>query len=208
MKNKLNSKVKLIIYIAAFVVFIGGATIAYNLLSKEVKPEGDLSIVSSTDEAETDSSGASDAESPDEETITAPDFTVLDKDGNEVKLSDQFGKPIVLNFWASWCPPCKGEMPHFNKIYEEMGEDVIFMMVDSVDGQRETTKKGKEFIEENKYTFPTYYDESQDASYAYGITALPSTIFIDKDGNIIAAAQQAIDEETLLKGIELITEKK
>jgi thiol-disulfide isomerase/thioredoxin len=123
-----------------------------------------------------------------------------------VKLSDFIGKPVVLNFWASWCPPCKGEMPEFDAVYKEVGEDVAFLMVDLVDGQRETKEKGAEYIKEQGFTFPVYFDVNQDAAATYGIMSIPTTIFIHKDGNVITGVQGAIDAETLRKGIELIKE--
>lgn len=148
--------------------------------------------------------------------IKAIDFLVTDKDGNEVKLSSLFGKPIVLNFWASWCPPCKSEMPEFQKVYEELGDEVQFVMIDAVDGQRETKEKGSQYISDNNFTFPVYYDLIYntdgdkktevfgDAVINYGIRAFPTSIFIDRDGNIVTATEGAIDENTLRREIDLI----
>ena len=69
---------------------------------------------------------------------TAPDFPVLDADGNTVRLSDMFGKPVVINFWATWCPPCKRELPDFDRLCREYGDRVVFMMVNLTDGRRDT----------------------------------------------------------------------
>jgi peroxiredoxin len=140
------------------------------------------------------------------EKVKAPDFTVLDYDGKEVKLSDFIGTPIVLNFWASWCPPCKAEMPHFNKVSEEYAkDDLLFLMVDLAEGQRETVESSKKFIEDNQYTFTVLFDTKQDAAAQYGIRAIPSTFFIDKDGNIVAGKQGGMEEEVLRKAIKLIS---
>ncbi|RCX08086.1 thiol-disulfide isomerase/thioredoxin [Anaerobacterium chartisolvens] len=138
------------------------------------------------------------------EEMKAPDFTVLDADGNSVNLSDLFGKPIVLNFWASWCPPCKSKMPEFNEVYEEVGEDITFMMVDLADGQRETKEKGAQYVKDQGFSFPVYFDTKQDAVSKYGIASIPTTIFIDKDGYIVTGAEGAIGVKTLQKGIDLI----
>ena len=104
------------------------------------------------------SSEAADPSASEEELTPAPDFTVYDFQGNEVSLSDFRGKPVVLNFWASWCGPCKREMPDFESIYQELGEDVEFMMVNVTDGSRETRDSAAEFIAGEGYTFPVYYD--------------------------------------------------
>ena len=189
----MNTKTKTIISIIVFAIFIGGAYFAYHALSNNYVPNTQLQLAE--DKSKVDSG---------KEKKPASDFTVLDVKGNAVKLSDFFGKPIVLNFWASWCPPCKSEMPHFNKIYQQFKDDVTFLMVDLVDGQRETLEKGKKYIMDNGYSFPVYFDTKQEAANIYKIASIPTSLFIDKDGNIVTSYQGAIDEETLLAAIELI----
>lgn len=95
-------------------------------------------------------------------------------------------------------------MPMFDKVYQEEKDDIIFMMVDLVDGMRETQKKGEEYVVEQGFTFPVYFDLEQDAAYTYGITSIPSTLFIDKDGYAVAGAQGSLTEEILKKGIGMI----
>jgi len=131
-------------------------------------------------------------------------YTIVDTNGNNVSLSDFLGKPVVINFWASWCPPCRSEMPDFNTVYEELGDDVHFVMVCLVDGERETVESGEAFISENGFSFPIYFDFSQDAPIFAYVTALPTTLFVDVDGFIEARAEGAIDEETLRLGISYI----
>ena len=144
-------------------------------------------------------------ESPTEpELVLAPDFTVYDIDGNEVRLSDFRGKPVVLNFWASWCGPCKMEMPDFNDKYLELQEDVHFLMVNLTDGTQETVEIASTFIAQQGYVFPVYYDTASEAAMLYGIRSIPTTFFIDAEGYGIARATGAIDAATLQTGIDMI----
>ena len=143
--------------------------------------------------------------SPEEaEPVLAPDFTVYDADGSEVHLSDFAGKPVVLNFWASWCGPCKSEMPGFDAVYQELGGEVEFLMVNMTDGVSETVDGVSSFIEKNGFTFPVYYDTTVDAAATYGVRGLPSTAFISAEGNIIAARSGAMSYDILMGGIDLI----
>ena len=183
----MSKKVKILIAVGIFILFIIGAVIAYNVLTSN------NSITSPNNISETETTKQK-----------APDITVTDAEGNAVKLSDFYGKPIVLNFWASWCPPCKEEMPTFNTVYEEVGDDVQFMMVDLTDGQRETKDKGLAYIEEQGYTFPVYFDTEFEGAYGYSINSVPTTLFIDKEGYIVTAVKGAINENTLREGIDLI----
>ena len=132
------------------------------------------------------------------------DIYEYDEDGNQVKLLDYVGKPLVLNFWASWCGPCKMEMPDFQEKYEELGEDVQFLMVNMTDGAQETLETAKAFVEESGYSFPVYYDTDLDAAMTYGVSSIPSTFFIDAEGHAVAWAQGMIDGETLQKGIDML----
>ena len=138
--------------------------------------------------------------------ILAPNFTVLDANGKEVKLSDFRGKPVVVNFWATWCGYCVKEMPAFEEVYQQLGSDIHFLMINVTDGVQETVDKASAFITDSGYTFPVYYDTQYSATRTYGAYSLPMTFFFDAEGYAIAQARGAIDKETLLRGIEMITE--
>ena len=157
-----------------------------------------------TDLTESDNTPAHTHGEEDAELNPAPDFTVYDKNGKPVKLSDMKGTPVVLNFWASWCPPCKAEMPDFDEIAKEYEGKVAFMMVNLTDGQRETQSSAQAFIDSMGYTFPVYFDLDSEAAYAYGIQSIPNTFFIDSDGNLVAYVDQMIDGDTLRRGISMI----
>jgi len=189
-----------IVLVIVFAVFIGAAVFAYSALRGNVDPNTGLQAP--TRSAQITQPGQS-SEKP---KTKAPDFTVLDAGGKEVRFSSMFGKPIVLNFWASWCPPCKSEMPEFNKVYKELGEKIQFIMVNLTDGQRETVAAGTKYISDQKFSFPVYFDTKQEAAYAYGIQSIPTTLFIDREGYIVTGAQGAILESMLRKGIGMAEE--
>jgi thiol-disulfide isomerase/thioredoxin len=132
------------------------------------------------------------------------DFTVLDRDGNPVKLSDLRGKPVILNFWASWCGPCQSEMPDFQKAYETYGDDVHFMIVNVTDGSRETVETARAYVDGQGYTFPIYFDTTLEAAILYGASAIPLSVFMDAEGRYVAHASGALSAATLQKGIGMI----
>ena len=134
----------------------------------------------------------------------APDFTIYDMNGNPVKLSDFRGKPVVLNFWASWCGPCKAEMPDFQEAYELYGEKVQFLIVNLTDGHYETVASASAYIAKQGYTFPIFFDQDDSAATAYQIRAIPTTYFIDAEGHVVAKFVGAINANTLQQNIALI----
>jgi len=190
----MDKKKTFIIIALALVLLIAGASVLYHRLGEKLAPE-QLAVTETTAPEETGTEPPS---------IPAPDFTVYDAAGNPVKLSDYFGKPIILNFWASWCGPCKMEMPDFNEKSQALEGEVQFLMINMTDGGRETVESASAFIEEQGYTFPVFFDTTSEAAYTYGAYSLPTTFFIDADGNAVAQATGAIGADVLQQGIDMI----
>ena len=199
----MKKKQTLLAVILAFVLLLGGAYVLYDKLSQEVTPD-QLAV---QDGAQAQEDGKSETGEDEAEKVLAPDFTVYDREGNEVHLSDYVGKPVVLNFWASWCGPCQSEMPDFDEVYGELGDEIHFLMVNMTTSSRESFEKATAFIDEQGYSFPVFYDTEGDAATTYGVYSLPTTYFIDAEGYAVAQATGAIDKETLEKGIGMITEQ-
>ena len=194
-----NNKTLLIVLLA-FVAVLGGAYILYDRLSASVESR---QLTVEEDPGQIQEESREDEAGEEGVPMQAPDFTAYDADGTAVRLSDYFGKPIVLNFWASWCGPCRSEMPDFEAAYGELGEEIQFLMV-NVTGGRENQGTAEAFLEEQGYTFPVLFDAEGDASGTYGVYSLPTTYFIDGEGGLIAQAIGSINGELLQQGIDMI----
>jgi thiol-disulfide isomerase/thioredoxin len=113
------------------------------------------------------------------------DFVLPLLDGTNVRLSEYKGKTVFLNFWATWCPPCRAEMPSMEILYQRFrGKGLEFLAVDI----QESNKDVADFMKEYKLTFPMALDSTGKVSGNYGIQGIPTTFIIDRDGKIIAAA--------------------
>lgn len=203
----MKKKTSLVVLILVLVVLIGGAYMLYGRLSADAQPDNLSAQAPQTTQTPEETGAPQDSAAPEETErpkVEAPDFTAVDADGTEVKLSDYVGKPIVLNFWASWCSPCKSEMPEFNAAWEELDGEVQFLMVNMTDGARETVESAREYVEGEGFTFPVLFDTKSEAAIAYSAYSLPTTYFIDAEGYVTARAVGAIDGETLQKGLDLI----
>lgn len=134
--------------------------------------------------------------------LSASDFALNTIDNRTIRLSDYKEKSaVVLNFWASWCPPCEDEMPHFSKLEKEY-EQVTFLMI-NLTSQEKSKATVEKFLKDNNYSFTNVLlDEFGELSSKYEIYSIPVTIFIDKQGNIINKRIGKLDEQTLRIEIE------
>lgn len=145
---------------------------------------------SSDDEEVKEESEDNEADEEAPEKVAAPDFTLTDQYGNTHSLSDYRGKIIFLNFWATWCPPCRAEMPDIQAIYEEYQKmddpDVVILGVAFPDyGNEESVEGITKFLEDNDYTYPTLMDTEASLVLPYYITAYPTTFMIDPEGYVL-----------------------
>lgn len=149
-----------------------------------------------------------------EETVTpAVDFTLKDQYGNTHTLSEYKGKTVFLNFWATWCPPCKAEMPDIQKIYEEYqekGDDSLVILGIAAPnwGQEQSQEGITAFLEEMGYTYPVVMDTTGEMFMAYGISSFPTTFMIDKEGNVFGYASGQLSEDMMRSIIRQTVEGK
>lgn len=205
----------IIIAAVAFAVLLIGAGIAYNVLAGDEKPSiSGRDVVTTTEvptddtsangnganAAEGDGSGASDSANA----TAAPEFTMADTEGQTLTLADFRGKPVLLNFWASWCGPCASEMPAIQSAYEQYGDQIQFVAVNMTGMGGETETSALSLIQQNNYTFPVYFDVDSSAAVAFGVTSIPQTYLIDAKGNIIGGLRGAMSDNVLAEGIQML----
>ena len=182
-----------IIAIVALVAVIAIGYLAYHALAGEsAQPQA----VSSAERP----SGLS------EDAILLADYdsTVYDATGRPSTMTQiADGKPLVINFWATWCPYCIQEMPDFLEIYNDYRNRASFAFVDCVDGQRETVEDGSSWLEENGFEdLPAYYDTKQEAQMAYGASSLPTTVVASAEGEILTISPGAISPERMRSALD------
>lgn len=115
--------------------------------------------------------------------FSAPDFTLRSSDGSSLTLSDLRGNPLIINIWASWCPPCRAEMPAMQRVYEKYRDDgFIILAVNS--SFQDDPEKAQAFADELGLDFPILFDQDGNVSHLYQASALPSSYFVDRDGII------------------------
>ena len=188
---------------------IGGIIIVISgmiMLSNGIKSKREAGWVENQNKVESSQNADTDTNSEEDKKIEALDFTLYDQYGKEHKLSDYRGKKVFLNFWATWCPPCRAEMPHIEDLYKEYeknSKDVIILGVASPNVGKEGDQQYiEDFLKENNYTFPVVFDDGGMLSYQYGFSSLPSTLIIDEDGYITKYIPGAMNKSTMKSLIE------
>lgn len=177
MKNK-----KILILSIIFIFIMSSAVVGYNYLKNNYNI---------------------DLEDESIDKIKSPDFTVYDINNKEVNLSDYKGKNVVINFWASWCPPCKYEMPYFQNATEKYKDkNVEILMLNLTDGYRETVDSATKYMKENNFDMNLLFDKNLEAATKYQVQGVPRTIFIDKEGYIVKDYTGAMEQDVLYDEID------
>lgn len=170
---------KLIAVLSGMVLLFGGAFFMYNKLSDNVEIKNETK----------------------QEASDIIDFRVYNENGDKVYLSDYLDKPVVINFWASWCTPCKVEMEYFNEATKNYGEDVNILMVNLTDGDQETVESATKYLIQNGFDMNVLFDKDLDATSSYQVMSIPRTIFI-KDNMIVDDGIGTMKKADLFEKIE------
>lgn len=178
-----------ILWIMVFaVVMVGGYYLTENLKDKSIeKPSQTV----------TETPASSAYEKYKVESGFKPNFTIKNALGDNVSLSDYKGQIVILNFWASWCPPCVDEMPELQAVHDSLGEGKVLLAINLTDGQRETRILADRFLEKNGYDMNVLYDTEGKAYTPFGITSIPQTFIIDREGMVIYGIAGATDKKTI-----------
>jgi len=200
----MNKKILFVVLCVVLILLLVGAVYIYDELYEDytdsnfemqtVEKDGSDDVGKSE---ETDNSTQSNTEQNDN---TAPDVEFFDADGNSLMLSHFFDKPLVLNFWATWCGPCKSEMPGFDRLYDKYKDKVNFVMLNVSDSEETVA----DFIKENGFGFPVYFDKTQIASYTYGASSIPLTFVMYKGGEVYGYQMGVLPEEALEEALKSV----
>ena len=130
------------------------------------------------------------------EPFKAPDFQISDIDGNDIRLSEQKGKLVLFNLWATWCPPCRAEMPSMEELYTKLKDDGFTILAASSLGSNDSLKNVTEYARESGYTFPILFDDDNSIDRSYQTGSIPTSYLIDQEGMILARLVGAIEWDT------------
>jgi peroxiredoxin len=133
----------------------------------------------------------------------SPDFTLKSRDGGNIKLSEQRGNIVLVNFWASWCGPCREELPAFEKLYQEYQDLGVEILAVNVDSEAE---KANVLLDDIEVSFPVLFDTSGEVSQLYDVSAMPTTVLVDRDGNVrlLHPGYRKGDEKKYEKAIKML----
>lgn len=209
---------KIYLYLIGFVALFAVAFIIYqsnldspavseDLTEEHLVVESVESVESSSEseEAPTNSTSVSEvseesveSESESQLVWQGPSTTYADSDGDIIRLSQNLGKPTIINIWASWCPPCRDEMPYFETSYQEHGSDINFVMLNALESRPTETKQAAiEFADEMNLSMPIYFDNNASNQIEFAANMLPLTALLDADGEVIEVVRGQVSPAKL-----------
>ena len=199
----MRRRVSPIIALGALVLVLVVAFVGYQLLGAqrvERKAEEPSKNEQPVEQPETGGSPEEPADQPSEEQgplLASYDARVYTRGGDPVMLTELAdGKPLVINFWATWCPYCIEELPDFQSICNDYEGRVVFAFIDATDGSRETVSGATAWLEENGFDeLPVFFDNDYDAVMTLGVRAFPTTLVVSADGEIVALGSGMIDPD-------------
>ncbi len=133
------------------------------------------------------------------------DFTVYDLEGASVALSSFYGeKPILIHFWTTWFEPCVSQLPTLDTLYGQLGDQIVLLMVNLTDGEKDTAEGVKAFLAENDYSFPVYLDTDASAATACGVVSVPTSVLVGPDGTVFGSQVGTVTERQLSSYLRLL----
>ncbi|CAM2976026.1 cytochrome c biogenesis protein CcdA [Hathewaya histolytica] len=199
-RNLLKYAIKgggVVLIIIGVMTFTGWANNISGYLNSFTSSSNKSSVNSEANKDKENSTAEKENKAKEKKVLPAFDFKLTDQYGKEHKLSDYKGKVVFLNFWGTWCPPCRSEMPHIEELYKQHNKnskDVIILGVANPGGQEKDVEGIKEFLKKNGYSFPVVFDESGEVFMDYAINSFPTTYMIDKEGNIFGYVSGALSK--------------
>ncbi|SHK42677.1 cytochrome c-type biogenesis protein [Hathewaya proteolytica DSM 3090] len=194
---KIGALLMIVMGIMTLTGFMNNIT-GYMSQTSDTKPDVEQGTSSSKEE---NASEGDTSQSEDKKVIEAPDFEFTDQYGKKHKLSNYKGKTVFINFWATWCPPCRGELPDIEALYKEYGGNekdlVVLGMVAPNLGREGSAEDIKKFLEKNGYTFPVLMDNSGESFSKYGIRAFPTTFIVNTKGQIEGYVESALTADMM-----------
>lgn len=183
----MKGKIGILIVLALVVIFIG------NIVMKKIDQDTKINAAEQGYEVDFEKEKFSFSKGD-----LAPDVVMTTLDGKEVHLSDYRGKKVILNFWATWCPPCKAEMPAMQKYYSKLKEkDNVEILAFNLTFSGDSKKNVEQFVASYKLTFPVFTTNDKSVADKFGILVMPSTFFIDEEGRIQFHHRGPVDEKML-----------
>lgn len=187
------------------ILVVGLAVVAYGKLApKRVAMSDDTgSIAASASSIDSSSTSASAQDTP---LLADHDATVYTALNEPLKLTDiANGRPLIMNFWTTWCPYCVQEMPDYQQIYNEYKDRVSFAFIDCVGSKGETAEKALDWLRENGCEdLPAYFDNNREATSTYGAWSLPTTVIISAQGEILDLSAGAINPDLMRRTLDTL----